>query len=79
MYKFEREFNCLRENTEKYKNFSISVIKEVKGIDKIEADIAKTISYKLQFFDSGSIIASSLSNLVDHLHERIHKIHGNKK
>ena len=31
---FEREFNCLRENTEKYKIFSVPITKEVKKIDK---------------------------------------------
>ena len=32
----------------------------------------KTISYKLQFIDSGRFIVMSLSNLADNLAERIH-------
>ena len=44
----------------------------------------KFISYKLQFTDSTRLMASSLSNLVDDLAVRIHKIkckneHDNKK
>ena len=48
---FEGEFSCLGENTEKCKTFSEPVTKELKRIDKNEEEIAKTISYKLQFVD----------------------------
>ena len=34
----------------------------------------KTISYKIKFIDSARFMVSSLSNLVDNLRERIHKI-----
>ena len=71
--KFEREFNCLAENTEKYKTFSVSKEKEVKRIGKNKADITKTISFKLQLIDSATFTASSLSNFVNNLAERIHK------
>ena len=47
--------------------------KEVEMIDKNEANIAKTVSYKLQFFDSVRLKVSSFSNLVDHLDEVNHK------
>ena len=36
--------------------------------------MTKNIFYKLQFFDSARFMASSLSNLVDNLAKRIHKI-----
>ena len=71
--KFEREFNCLAENTEKYKTFSVSKEKEVKRIGKNKADITKTISFKLQLIDSARFTASSLSNFVNNLAEKIHK------
>ena len=72
--KFEGEFNYLRENTEKYKTFSVLITKEVKRIAKNGEKITKTISYKLQFIASARLMASSLSNLVNNLGKRIHKI-----
>ena len=39
---FEGESNCLGENTEKYKTFSVSITKEVKKIDKSEEENIKT-------------------------------------
>ena len=71
---FQIEFNCLGENTEKYKTFSVPITKEVKRIDKNGEKITKTISYKLQLIDSARFMASSLSNLVDNLAEGIPKI-----
>ena len=66
---FEGELNCLGENTEKYKIFSVPITKEVKRIDKNGKEITKTISYKLQFIDSTRFMTSALSNLVDNLAE----------
>ena len=43
-------------------------------IDKKGKEITKNISHRLQLIDSAIFIASSLSNLVDNLAERIHKI-----
>ena len=37
-------------------------------------EITKTISYRLQFIDSATFIASSLSNLLNNVSERSHKI-----
>ena len=53
-------------------------------IDKKGKEVTKNISYRLQSIDSIIFIASSLSNLVDDLAERIHKIkckneHNDKK
>ena len=71
---FERQFTCLGEHTEKYITFSVPMEKEVTRIDKNGEEITKNISYKLQFNDRPRFMASSLSNLVNHLSERIHKI-----
>ena len=50
----------------------------------MEKKFTKTISYKWKFINNARFMASSLSNLVDSLAERIHKIkckyrHDNKK
>ena len=81
--KFEGEFNCSRENTEKQKTFLVSITKEVKRIGKTR-EFTKTISYKLQFIDSTRFMAILLSNFYDNLTEGVHYIkykygHDNKK
>ena len=43
-------------------------------IDKNGEQITKNISYLVQFIDSATFMASSLSNLVNNLFEGIHKI-----
>ena len=50
----------------------------------MEKKITKNISYILQFIDSARFMASSLSNLVSNLSEKIHRIkckfgHNDKK
>ena len=72
--KFERTSECLENNTEKYKTFSVPIEKEVTGIDKDGNENVVTISYKIEFIDSGRFMATSLSNLADNLTEGIHKI-----
>ena len=52
---FVGEFNFLRENTEKYKAFSVPKTKEVKRIDKNRKDILK-----LQFINCARFMASLL-------------------
>ena len=71
---FQNQVTCLGENTEKYITFAVSIGKEVTKINKNGEEITKNISYRLQFIDSARFIASSLSNLVNNLTERIHKI-----
>ena len=63
-----------RENTEKYKNLSIPIEKEVTKVDKEVNENIITISYKIKLIDSVRFMASSLSNLVDNLAEGIHRI-----
>ena len=64
----------LGENTEKYITFPLPIQKEVTRIDKNAEEITKNISYILQFIDSARFMASSLSNLVNNLSERIHNV-----
>ena len=67
---FERQFECLKENTEKYKTFSVPKEKEAIKTD----ENVVTISSKIKFIESARFMASSLSNLVDNLAEGIHRI-----
>ena len=55
---FERQFDCLGENTEKYKTFSIPIEKEVTNIDKDANASVVTISYKIKFTDSARFLVS---------------------
>ena len=72
--KFERQFECLVENTEKDKTFSVSVEKGVTKIKKGGNEKVVTISYKIKCTDSARFMVSSLSNLVDNLTEGIYTI-----
>ena len=56
---------------EKVQNFSSSNRKKVKEIDKVGNGNVETISYKIKFIDSTRFMATSLSNLVDNLTERL--------
>ena len=71
---FERQFECLGENTEKYKTCSVPIEKKVTKIDKDGNESVAAISYKIKFTDNERFIANLLSNLVDNLAEGIHKI-----
>ena len=71
---FERKFECLGENTEKYKTFSLPIEKEVTKADKDGNEGVMTIHYKIKFIDNARFMLSSLSNLVGNLAEGIHKI-----
>ena len=57
---FEGRFECLVENTEKYKTFPIPIEKEVTNIDKDDNESVVTISFKIKFIDSVRFMASSL-------------------
>ena len=72
---FEGQFECLGENKEKQKIFFIPIQKEITKINKNGNETVETRSYKIGCTDSARFIStSSLSNLVDNLTERIHKI-----
>ena len=58
---FKVNFDCLRENTEKYITFLVPIKKDL--------DNGKTIIYKLKFIDSYRFMQESLSILVDNLSE----------
>ena len=70
---FKTQFTCLGENTEKYITFTVPIENEFTRIDKDGEEIKK-ISYILQFIDSATFLASSLSNLVNNLSEGLHRI-----
>ena len=64
--------NCLGEIAEK--NCTVQIEKEVTRINKNGEEVTKNISYISQFIDSTRFVASSLSNLVNNLSERIRRI-----
>ena len=70
----EGNFECLREDTEKCKTFSIPIEKEVLGIDKDGNESFAIISYKIKLTDSTRFMETSSSNLIDDITEVIHKI-----
>ena len=70
----EKQFNFLGENIKKYITFTVLIQREVTNIDKNEVEITKTMNYKLQFIDSASFMASTLSSFVNNLSVGIHKI-----
>ena len=70
---FEGQFECLGENAEKCKTFSVPIEKEVTNIDKHGNESVVTKCYKTKFIDSTRFMASSLSDLVNNLAEKIHK------
>ena len=49
---FEGKFECLGENAEKYKTFSIPIGKEDTKMDKNGNESVVIISYKIKFIDS---------------------------
>ena len=71
---FEGSFECIEENRETYKSFSVPIKKEVINIDKDGNKSVETMSYKIKFIDSSRFMVTSLSKLVNNLIEGIHKI-----
>ena len=63
---FDGNFECLRENTEKYITFSVPIKKKIENKD-IE------ITYEIKFIDSYRFMSMPLSKLIDNLSEEIHK------
>ena len=71
---FEGQFECIGENKEKYKKFSVLTKKEIIKNDTASNETVETISYKKKFIDFSRFIAGSLLNLVDNATEEIYKI-----
>ena len=55
---FEGQFECLVENTKKYKTFSIPVEIEIININKNGNESVVAISYKIRFIDSARFIVT---------------------
>ena len=62
---FDGNFECLRENTEKYITFSVPIKKKIEN-KNIE------ITYKIKFIDRYRFMSMSLSKLIDNLSEGLH-------
>ena len=62
---FEEDFECLGENTEKYKTFSAPIKKKIEN-KNIE------ITYKIKFIDSYRFMSMPLSKLIDNLSVGLH-------
>ena len=60
---FKDKFECLGENREKNITFSVPIKKERNN------DNNKTITYKIKFIDTYTLMQSKLSDLVDNLSE----------
>ena len=56
--KFEGQFECLVENTEKYKTFSAPT--EKKKLQKLIKTVTKLLSHIINYIDSARFMASSL-------------------
>ena len=69
---FEKEFECLGENTEKYITFSVPIKKEITRKDNNGNDKIIKISCKIKFIDSYRFMSTSLSKLIDNLSEDLH-------
>ena len=56
---FEGKFECLQENTERYKTLSVPIEKDDTKIDKDGSESVVTICYKIKFIDSVKFMATS--------------------
>ena len=61
------EFECSRENTDKYITFSVPIKNKITKKDKDGNDKTTKILYKIKFIDSYRFMSTSLSNLVNNL------------
>ena len=71
---FEGQLECLGENTEMHKNFSVEIEKKNLKVSKDGNEYIVKLSYKIKCTDGTRFMASFLSNTVDYIAERIHKI-----
>ena len=68
----EGQFECLGENTEKYKNFSVPI--EFYKVDKDGNENIVTKSYKIKFINSVKLMASSFQILLIILRKEFTKL-----
>ena len=66
---FQGPFECIGENSEIYKSFSVPIKKEVIKTKKDEKKSIENISYKIKLIDIIRFILSSLTLHVDNLSE----------
>ena len=66
---FQGPFECIGENSEIYKSFSVPIKKEVIKTKKDEKKSIENISYIIKLIDSIRFIISSLTLHVDNLSE----------
>ena len=52
-------FECLQENTERYKTLSVPIEKDDTKIDKDGSESVVTICYKIKFIDNVKFMATS--------------------
>ena len=71
---FEGKLECLGENTEMYKRFSVTIEKDFMKIYKDGDKSVVNISYKIKFIYSARFMVISLSNLAENLTDRIYQI-----
>ena len=55
---FKDQFECLGENTGKYKTFSVPIESEIRKIDKDVNEDITTVSHKIKHIDSTRSVAS---------------------
>lgn len=67
---FKGQFECLGENIEKHKTFSVPIEKEIRKIYKDDNEITKiTIFLITEFINSSRFMASLVSNLINNFAE----------
>ena len=71
---YKKRCTCLAENTKKCLTFTVPIEKQVTRIYKNGEEIAKDISYILQFVNNTRVMTSSLSNFVNNPSEEIHSV-----
>ena len=71
---FEGKLECLGENTEMCKRFSVTIEKDFMKIYKDGDKSVVNISYKIKFIYSARFMVISLSNLAENLTDRIYQI-----
>ena len=52
-------FECLQENTERYKTLSVPIEKDDTKVDKDVSESVVTICYKIKFIDNVKFMATS--------------------